>query len=348
VLLDLLVFAAGVVALVGGAWMLVTGGSRLAALFGVAPVVIGLTIVAFGTSAPELFVSLTAVLRGSGDLMLGNVVGSNVANIGLILGATAVVASVGIEAGLTRREIPLLLVISAIFTGLVFDGTFARWEGLVLTALFGVFMWVTLRDARRGQGDDAGGADGADGEGGRGTLGPVRPIGEQGRAEAILGLDEPKRRTRARATAIYSLLALAGIGGLTLGGNLIVTSGLNLAGRFGVSEAVIGLSLVAVGTSLPELATTLVAAARRESDIALGNIVGSNLFNILAVAGPVAVISPLSTPSAVRAPQLLTMLGFTVLLALLVRGRSSVGRLAGVFLLVIYGAVMVWWTRLGS
>ncbi|MFO7654050.1 MAG: NAD(P)/FAD-dependent oxidoreductase, partial [Candidatus Krumholzibacteriia bacterium] len=146
--LDLLLFSAGVAMLLGGAWLLITGGSRLAVLFGVAPVVIGLTIVAFGTSAPELFVSLVAALRGSGGLMMGNVVGSNVANLGLILGLAAVFAPVTIEPGLTRREIPLLLGVSLLFVVLGWDSRLTRVEGALLTALFAAFMILTLRGAR--------------------------------------------------------------------------------------------------------------------------------------------------------------------------------------------------------
>jgi cation:H+ antiporter len=325
-LLDLAIFAFGVALLVVGAWLLVTGGSRLAALLGVAPVVIGLTVVAFGTSAPELFVSLVAALRGSGGLMLGNVVGSNVANLGLILGATAMIAPVSVERGLMKREIPLLLGVSAGFALLCFDGTLERWEGLLLTALFGLFMVVTLRGARAGR------LDLAPAPAPSAAVAPHRTVS-----------DAP--RGRAGRIALYGGLILLGIGGLSGGGHLIVTAATDLALRMGVSEALIGLSLVAVGTSLPELATSLIAAARRESDIALGNIVGSNLFNLLAVAGPVAALRPVTAAGGVSGEQVLAMLVITFMLPLCVRGRHEIGRVAGSVLLATYVAIMVWWAR---
>jgi cation:H+ antiporter len=236
---------------------------------------------------------------------------------------------VSVEAALLRREIPLLLAVSVIFVLLGLDGRLGRGEGLVLTALFGFFMWLTLRDARRGR-----------------VSASVASVETD--PSLVPWFDLPPPRARWAALTVFMGMVVAGIGGLTAGGNLIVQSGLALAQRFGVSEALVGLSLVAVGTSLPELATTVIASARSESDIALGNIIGSNLFNILAVAGPVAAISPLRVASDVRAPQLVTMLVFTLLLGIMARERSILGRGHGVVLLVLYAVAMVWWTRLGS
>jgi cation:H+ antiporter len=317
-LLELLIFSAGVGLLVGSAWLLVTGGARIAAILGVHPVVVGLTVVAWGTSAPELFVSLVAGLRGNTELMLGNVIGSNLANLGLILGTAALVFPVTVDRGLGRREIPLLLIATFLFSALCWDLELGRADGLVLVLFFGLFMALTIRSTRRG--------------------------GERADSRSPAALVAVSQR---RGILVNSVLVLIGIGGLTAGGHLIVTSAVAMATRLGASEALIGLSLVAVGTSLPEFATTLIAALRRENDIALGNIIGSNLFNLLAVAGPVALIHPLSGQPDLRSHQLPGMLILTLVLPLVVARSSRVGRVSATVLLVLYAAIMTWWLTAG-
>ena len=318
-LLDVLLFLVGVGLLMVGAWLLVEGGSRIAAVLGVPPVVVGLTVVAFGTSAPELFVSLAGALQGSTGLVLGNVIGSNVANIGLILGAAAVLRPVIVERGLVRREVPLLTGATVLFCVLTYDGAVSRFDGLLLLVAFTSFIAMTLRDKERGS--------------------PVLPKSGD--------LPRPSRGHRLRALLAGSGLALLGVGGLAGGGNLIVGSALHMARALGVSETVIGLSLVAVGTSLPELATTLMAAWRDQDDMALGNIVGSNLFNLLGVAGPVALIRPLSADSGGLTYQLGAMLVLTIMMHVMIVARGgSVGRTRGVMLLIVYGAVVTAWVVL--
>jgi cation:H+ antiporter len=305
----------GVAVLIGGAWVLVGGGTRMATALGVQPVVVGLTVVAFGTSAPELFVSLVGALRGNSGIALGNVIGSNVANIGLILGLAALLRPVPVEAALRRREVPLMLVASLVFAAMVWDGVLARVDAAVLTAGFLGFLEWTRRGAARGL--------------------VAVPVPE------VAVVPGHKLRESARGAA----LVVVGVGALAGGGRLIVTSAVDLALRLGLSETLIGLTLVAVGTSLPELATTAVAAARQQHDLALGNLVGSNIFNILAVAGPVGLVRPLVEESSQGRLQLICLVGLAALLtALVAAGRGALSRRQGVLLLATYAVVMVIWT----
>lgn len=315
-LIELLIFAVGIGLLVIGAWLLVEGGTRVAGVLGVPPVVVGLTVVAFGTSAPELFVSLVGALRGSTGLVLGNVIGSNVANLGLILGAAAVLRPVVVEHGLSRREVPMLMVISVFFCWSAWDGVLTRVDAGILVVGFVVFLGWTLRSGDRGSVVVA--------------LPHERPVAV-GR--------------RLRMLALGSLLVLLGIVGLAGGGQLIVSSALSLAIRMGISETLVGLTLVAVGTSLPELATTLMAAWRNQDEMALGNIIGSNIFNTLAVAGPVGLIKPLVDEAGTGPLQMVSMFGLTFLVFVMIVLRGgNVGRLRGAFLLLVYVVILCLWT----
>ncbi len=316
---ELLEFALGVAVLIGGAWTLVSGGTRVAAVLRVPAVVVGLTVVAFGTSAPELFVSLVGALRGNTGIALGNVIGSNVANLGLILAAAALLRPVKVERGLARREVPLMLAISVLFAAQVWDGQLSRIDAAVLAAGFLAFLLWTWRGAKRGQ-----------------AAVPVPPDVNV----------EPGHRLRELVRG--SALVLLGIVGLAGGGHLIVGAAVAMATRFGVSETLIGLTLVAVGTSLPELATTVVAAVRRQDDLALGNIVGSNIFNILAVAGPVGLVRPLVLPAGQGHLELGSMVALAALLWVMVSlGGGDVGRRRGGALLAVYAVIMVVWTCTG-
>ncbi len=314
-ILTLLQFALGVAVLVGGAWILVSGGTRVAAVLGVPAVVVGLTVVAFGTSAPELFVSLVGAVRGNTGIALGNVIGSNVANLGLILAVAALLRPVKVERGLARREVPLMLAVSLLFMLQVWDGELSRLDGAVLTVGFVVFLVWTARGAKRGE-----------------IAVPLPP-------EVALAPGH-----RARELVRGSLLVALGVLGLAGGGRLIVIAAVDLALRLGVSETLVGLTIVAVGTSLPELATTIVAAARRQDDLALGNIVGSNIFNILAVAGPVGLVRPLVDASGQGRLQLGCMAAVAALLFVMVRiAGGDVGRRRGLLLLAAYVGIMVLW-----
>jgi cation:H+ antiporter len=324
------VFALGIALLVGGAWVLIRGGSLIARILGVPPVIVGLTVVAFGTSAPELFVSIVGAARGNAGLVLGNVIGSNVANLGLILAAAAVLRPVIVERGLIKREVPLLLAASLVLTVLAWDGSLGRLDSLVLVLGFAGFMFWTIRHQEEGR-----------------RIVPTDPVGPP---------VDPGHRLR--QVSLGFGMVLLGVAGLAGGGHFIVSSALALATSLGVSETLVGLTLVAVGTSLPELATTIVAALQDEDDMALGNIVGSNLFNILAVAGPVGLAWTLTAEEGglpfaagpVESPiqvQLLSMMLVTLAVTLMIsRGRGRIGRVRGAVLLALYAGVMTLWTLL--
>ena len=308
-LLELLYSAIGIALLVGGATLLVTGSSRLAELLGVPSVLIGLTVVAWGTSAPELVVALAAALHGSPGIVLGNVVGSNLANTGLILGVAAMLMAPKLERRIWTFDLPALLVSTALFVFMLADGGIGALEGGVLLLLFGIVTYVTVRDA---------------------VLHP----------REVEVPDEPK--PIAKGVAVNTLLAVGGAAGLVFGGRLLVASATRVAEAMGVSDVVIGLTLVAVGTSLPELATTLVAAARRECGIAMGNVIGSNIFNLLAVAGPAALIRPIALGEVGLWRETGGLIAITLVLPLLIIGRERMSRAGGIVLLVLYGAFIAW------
>ncbi len=276
IVLQLLQFIAGFVLLVGGAEFLVRSSSRLAVRFHLPPVLIGLTIVAFGTSLPELVVSLTAALNGeTSGIAIGNIVGSNIANLGLILGLVGLLAALPIDAGFPRRELPILLGVSILFMGMVWlNGDINRLEGALLIAGFVGVTMLSWRAAARE---------------------PIYIDNIQTTVETIEIID-PETAKPSRSIWIDILAIVVGLGGLVLGANWLVDAAAAIARMFGVSEVVIGLTLVAFGTSLPEVASSIVAVLRGNSEIAVGNIVGSNLFNLLAITGITAVVSPLSVP----------------------------------------------------
>jgi cation:H+ antiporter len=296
-------FTLGVILLIAGAWALVHGGSRLAEAFGIPPVVIGLTIIAWGTSAPELIVSLTASMAGSSDLMLGNVIGSNLANIGLILTTAALLMRPTVDPRLWKFDIPLLLIATAIFSIFCYSGKeIVRWEGALMVLIFAGYTYRIISGA--------------------------------------INNSEQSARPDNHNFWQDSLFIIAGGVGLFFGGEFVVESAIKIATNFGVSEAMIGLTIVAIGTSLPELSTTLVAAYKRESGIAIGNVIGSNLFNILAVAGPIAVISPVSVTSE-SARFLPGMILITVLLPIVIFKTNKLQRSRSVILLLAYVGAIV-------
>jgi len=253
----LLLGLVGTVLLAGGGEALVRGASRLASRAGVSPLVVGLTVVAFGTSSPELVVSVTSALEGKADIAVANVVGSNTFNVLFILGACALIAPLTVSARIVRREVPVMIGVSLLLVPLGWDGRIGRLEALALLAGIAAYMIFSVRAGRRETA--AVKAEYAEG------LAPRHP--ERGGWLAGAGL------------------ALAGLGALVLGAHWFVDAAVALARSLGVSEAVIGLTIVAAGTSLPEVATSVVATVRGERDIAIGNVVGSNVFNVLGILG---------------------------------------------------------------
>ena len=257
----------GLALLLVGAEMLVRGASRLALATGMSPLVIGLTVVAFGTSTPELAVSIGAANSGAPDIALGNVVGSNITNVLLILGVSALIAPLIVARQLIRVDVPIMLGVSVLALVLALDGGIGRVDGAILAALL---VGYTLLQVRLGRSDPAAGDT------------------------ALDTVNGPPRGTRAWVMNVA--LVGGGLALLILGANWLVDSATLIARQFGLSELVIGLTVVAVGTSMPEIATSIIATIRGQRDLAVGNVVGSNIFNLLGVLGLAAVISPTGIP----------------------------------------------------
>ncbi len=301
---------AGLGVLTLGADWLVRGSSNFALSIGIKPLIIGLTLVAFGTSAPELTVSVKGALDGNSGIAVGNVIGSNIANIGLILGLCAIIRPVDVSKELFRRDIPMMLVASVALGLLPFLGgpsplgesvgfEFSRWKALVLLGLFLISLWLTFRNA--------------------------------GSSETPLD-DVAQKISRTKNL----LLALVGLGALIGGGYFFVEGAVSLAERLGIPQLVIGLTIVAVGTSLPEFATSIIAAIRGQSDISVGNVVGSNIFNILFVLGLSAAISPVMIEPKTLQMDIPVMLLMALLLPALAWRSRKLGRLGGAMLLAAY------------
>jgi cation:H+ antiporter len=310
----ILLSLAGFVFLAGGAELLVRGASRLAATFNVPSVVIGLTVVAFGTSLPELLVSVIANIQGDGgsEIAIGNIVGSNIGNLGMILGVAGLMAVLPVERHLLRNEYPILAVVSAIFVVMSWNGSIDRVEGVILMIGLLGFTYYSY-SAQRGT--------------------PEEMEHYVDVASAVdHGVGKPSRRPLVDAGLI-----LLGLIGLVLGARWLIDGAEFIARSFGISELVIGLTLVAAGTSLPELATTVIAVMRKEGDIAVGNVVGSNLFNMLFIGGLSAVIRPLPVPLHMRWFDFPTMIGLTILVYIFAatNGRRML-RWQGGILLAIY------------
>jgi cation:H+ antiporter len=309
--LSILAVAAGFAGLGVGAELLVRGGSRMAGNLGVSPLVIGLTIVAYGTSAPEMVASLVAAVYGHHEITIGNVLGSNIANIGLVLGSTALLVPFEVSFTLVKREAIFMLSVTVLFFALAFGGSFGRVEGVVFLALLLIFNLVSLRWARRA---------------------PRKIQKEYQEFEEEL---TPESRP---SIARDMLLILAGCALLFAGGRAVVGAAVYLAGRAGVSETVMGITLVAVGTSLPELVTSVVAIRRNEAAICVGNLVGSNLFNILGAIGVSAAISPFAVKGSLLRFEFPLLLIFTAAMTLILLTRGRVTRGEGIFLLAGYAA----------
>lgn len=315
-------FIVGFIFLVGGAELLIRGASRIALRLGIQPIVVGLTVVAFGTSAPELLVSVTANLSNSGgsDMALGNIVGSNIANLGLILGLCGSIYALSVNRHIIKVEYPLVIGVTILFSAmLLLGGMLERWEGALLFAGLVAFIAWNIITARRQY--------------------EMAHMAEEN-IEVAVAVDIQIARPSEQPW-FDVLLVIMGLGGLVLGADWLVTGARTIALALGVSEMVIGLTLVAVGTSLPEAATSLVATFRGQGDLAIGNVVGSNLFNILGIAGLTALIKPLTAPPNLWI-DLLVMLAFTALVyALVWRVPHRVERWQGALLLLLYAGYTV-------
>lgn len=301
---DIIFIVLGVTLVLWGADRLTEGASSLARRMNVPEMIIGLTIVAAGTSAPELFVSLVSALKGTPDMAVGNVVGSNTMNAMLIVGCAAAVAPMVISRSTVRKDIPFAIGATLLLMALTYDGSLSWVDGIILLAGFAAFMVYTLRQAKAGSSEE-------------GTTATNMKTGK-----AVLYL-------------------IGGLAGLVVGSNVFVDHASNLAFSLGISEAVVGLTVVAGGTSLPELATSVVAARKGQSAIAIGNVIGSNVFNILMILGLTGVICPLEIEGITLVDQAV-MLVSIVLVWLFSRTRYTVERWEGVLLVCGYAAYLAW------
>ncbi|MFP4227346.1 MAG: calcium/sodium antiporter [Salinivenus sp.] len=299
--------AGGLVLLVVSAEVLVQGAASVARQIGLSSLVIGLTVVSVGTSLPELVVSVEAAVTGSGGLALGNVIGSNIANIALILGVVALISPIAVQAQVVRLDAPLLVVASIGFIALIWDGGLGRVDGAILTLGILGYVSYTVSLARRAESDI--------------------------RDPATTVFQTPD------SLLLNGVLIAIGIVGLVGGAHVLVTGAVSIAAALGVSPVVIGLSVVAVGTSLPELATSLVAAWRGQGDIAVGNALGSSIFNLLGILGVTGLVHPLSTAS-LGWVELSIMLGLSILIVPLLRSSSTLGRVEGAALVLCYVGYM--------
>ncbi|MEM1269220.1 MAG: calcium/sodium antiporter [Bacteroidota bacterium] len=300
--------AVGLVLLIVCADVLVRGASGLALRLGMTPLSVGLIVVAFGTSAPELIASVVAGLAGSSGMALGNVVGSNVSNIALVLGVAAVIRPLPVERQILRVDAPISIAASLLLVGFLLDGRLSRIEGGVLFAGIVAYVGWTLKKAKSGD------------------------------IEAGEEVDE--------STASMPLwkawgLAFIGLIGLSIGANLFVRGAQDLAAIFGISEAVVGLTVMAIGTSLPEIATVVAASMRGMSGLVTGNAIGSNIFNVLAVLGAAALIVPLDTKQLTQT-DLIVFVASAVIVWGMMWGRSQLSRLEGALLLIAYVSYVVW------
>lgn len=311
---SLLSMGGGVLLLLAGAEGLVRGASALALRVGISPLVVGLTVVAIGTSSPELVVSVQAALAGEGGVAVGNVVGSNVANLGLIVGLAAVLSPMRVDPRLVRHDVPIMLVSMAVLGVFLIDGELVRWEGALLLCAAVVYTVDGIRTSRKNE---------------RARRAALPPEVQDALKEAHSGF---KR---------HVLFVIGGVALLVYGSDLLLAGAVATAARLGVSEAIVGLTLVALGTSLPEMATTVVAARRDEAEIALGNAVGSNIFNVFSVLGPAALVTPIAS-TGVGVDVLLIMGAFALVTFgfLISGGRTQ--RWEGAVLLAGYAAYVVW------
>lgn len=301
----------GLIILMVAAEVMIRGAVGLARLFGLSPLLIGMTVVALGTSAPELVVSLDAALTGNAGIATGNIVGSNIANTLLIVGAAAVISPMARRGDRLYRDGALLVLCTALFVMLCWGDTLDVAQGGLLLIIFLGFMgsayWRDINNPK------------ASAE----RVGEVEEIG------AV-----PQKSWSAWAAT------LGGLAGIAVGADLMVGGGVAIARSFGLGEEVIGLTLIAIGTSLPELAASAVAARRGHADVAIGNVVGSNMFNMLGIAGVVSMAAPLPVPSSMLAFDLWVMLGAAVLIVPAMIGWTGVSRTGGVGLLVLYGGYL--------
>lgn len=295
----------GLLILLVGGKILVDGASAIAARLGLSAGLIGLTVVAFGTSAPELLVSITAALKGSSDIAIGNVVGSNISNITLVLGTTALIYPILITRPILKLDYTFTLITSVVFFLLSWNGIISLGEGILLVVLLVGVNFYFFKKIER------------------------------------IEIDTDESSQLKSKSPIFSIsMILLGIAGLYFGSGLFVDNGVIIAGTLGISERIVGVTVIAIGTSLPELATSVIAALKKETDIAIGNILGSNIMNVLCIIGITAIVKPIDVSPLFIYNDYLWMIGFTLLILPLMRINWHISRLSGSILLVGYGVYL--------
>ena len=283
-----------------GAEFIVKGGSQLARYFGLSPIVIGLTVVAFGTSLPELVVSIVAAIGGSSPIAIGNVVGSNIANVGLVLGISSLIFPIKINLSQIKNDLIIYIFVCLMFSAFCMNGSISRQEGLILFLCVLVYTWYSFYYS------------------------------------SSKNNDEDVNDKNPSNLRMLFLLIISGITLLSFGANLFVKGAIDIARYFGISEIVIGMTIVALGTSLPELATSVIASFRKEHAISIGNIVGSNLFNLLSVIGIVSLVSPIESPKEILFFEIPYMIIYGLILFPIGMLKQPIHRLTAAFLLIGY------------
>jgi cation:H+ antiporter len=296
----------GLAILLAGGKYLVDGASALAGKFGISSGLIGLTVVAFGTSAPELLVSINAAMKGNSDIAMGNVIGSNISNISLVLGISAFIYPIHIIRSMLKLDYLATLLSAILFYIMALNGSISRIEGIFLFILLIAFNWYFFRKLSKADDEISGQEEGLN----------QKPLW----------------------TSL--LLILIGILGLYYGSDLLVDNAVQISKVFGISERVIGVTVIAIGTSLPELVTSIIAGIKKETDIAIGNILGSNIMNILAIIGITSIIKPIPVAGAFLSQDFIWMLGLTLVLYPILRTRLKISRWEGLLLLTIYGTYL--------
>jgi len=318
-LLQCILFIIGLLGVYFGAEWLVKGSSNLSRAFGIRPLIIGLTVVAFGTSSPELAVSLTASIKESSEIAIGNIIGSNIANIGLVLGITAMIFPLKVERNIIKKELPLMIAISVVFYLMAMDKKIGFIDGSFLFTgiiLFtGYHIYRTIRSNSRSHNLTSG--------------------------TDMAGVADKQSLTGRKNLLLNILFIAIGLAGLLIGAHLLVKGAIFIAGRCGISEMAIGLTAVAFGTSIPEMATSVVSAFRKEAELCVGNIIGSNIFNILMVIGSVTLIRPLNVTQETLFFELPAMLLFSAVLIPMMMGTWAINRIKGFILVFGYCAFVV-------
>ena len=325
-LTQLVVFILGLGILYLGADWLIEGASELAKKFGIRSLIIGLTIIALGTSLPEFLLNLFAVAAEEDGLAIGNIVGSNIANIALILGISAIVMPLSVDGAVLKKEYPIMLAATGLFYLMALDGVISRLDGAILVSGLIAFLVFVIWDASTGE-------DQTD-------VTVEAPAPEEDPFGARSGIKKWLDHERL-GSAMRILLIIAGMGALAIGARLMVQSAITMAAMLNINPVIVGLSIVAIGTSLPELAASLMASVRQESDLSVGNILGSNLLNILFVIGVVAIIQPMEVEDETLGIHMPIMIGFSLLLYPLARRHHRLARPGGLLLLAGFVGYMV-------